>query len=101
MTIWQGQATEFGHVNSLESIMHRNVTKRGFRRGVNAFSSEFSILSAIAVVKPLKTLSRSESKESRKVFERLLKTSVVLMHLAGNKSAAHEAHARPRAVAWR
>jgi hypothetical protein len=97
LVVTGNSAKSFGDVNPIESIMHRSVVQHQIGGGKTAFVSEFSIPSAVAVVKPLKAIMSSKEAAARKVADRVLKTSAVVMMVGGQKP--FEFHTKPRTVA--
>ncbi|MDZ4832701.1 MAG: hypothetical protein SGJ27_02755 [Candidatus Melainabacteria bacterium] len=97
LVVTHDKASNFAEVNPIESIMHRSVAKHELGAGKRAFVSEFSIPSAVSVVKPLKAMLASSDAEAKKVAARILKTSAVVMMVGGQ--AQFDYHAKPRTVA--
>src|SRR5262249_42771184 len=73
---------EFAQINPIETISHRRVSSRAIANGVKVHTSEFSIASAIQSVKPLQAVIGSKNPQAKKVADRLMKTTAVLMHLS-------------------
>lgn len=97
LVVTHAAANSFADVNPIESIMHRSVNSHELGAGKRAFVTEFSIPSAVSVLKPLKALMASNDDAAKKVANRVLKTSAVVMMMGGNKP--FEFHAKPRTVA--
>jgi hypothetical protein len=91
------RAATFADANPIESIMHRSVTTHNLGAGKRAFSTEFSIPSAVQIVKPLSAMMLSENAAAKKVAQNVIKTSAVMMHLGG--ATPFEFHAKPKTVA--
>ena len=89
---------QFADVNPMEAMMHRSVSSQELGDKV-AFTSEFSLPAAVQVMKPLKAIFASDNDNAKKVAQRVLKTSAVIMQVSGN-SAKFEHHVRPRRVAF-
>lgn len=97
LVVTTDKAKTFADVNPIESIMHRSVNRHELGAGKRAFVSEFSIPSAVNVVKPLKAVLNSSDADAKKVAARILKTSAVVMMVGGQ--AAFDYHTKPRTVA--
>lgn len=87
----------FADANPIESIMHRSVSSHDLGSGKRVFTSEFSIPSAVQIVKPLSAMMKAENAAAKKVAQNVIKTSAVMMHLSG--STPFEFHAKPKTVA--
>ncbi len=92
------RAAQFSDVNPLEAMMHRSVSSQEIG-DKTAFTSEFSMPAAVQVMKPLKAIFASDNENAKKVAQRVLKTSAVIMQVSGN-TAPFEHHVRPRRVAF-
>ncbi len=97
LVVTHDKASNFADVNPIESIMHRAVKGHELGAGKRAFVSEFSIPSAVNVVRPLKAMLNSNDVNAKKVAARILKTSAVVMMVGGQ--APFDFHAKPRTVA--
>ncbi|MBX9670720.1 MAG: hypothetical protein K2X93_24175 [Candidatus Obscuribacterales bacterium] len=75
---------DFGQINSIESISHRNVGSHDLQ-GARVHTSEFSVASAIMSVKPLQAVMTSNHPQAKKTASKLIKTTAVLMHLNGSE----------------
>ena len=64
----------FEQVNTVEAIGHRNLRSMEIGNGFRAFSTEFSIPSAITALKSLRTMLKSKTSEGMKLRGHLLKT---------------------------
>jgi hypothetical protein len=89
------KSNDFASVNALDRIAHRRVTSSAITNGVTIHSSEFSTLSALEAVGPLKKVMASSHPEARKLAQQVIKTSAVLMHL-GSGSEDFKAYGRTR-----
>jgi len=79
--------------------MHRFVSTQELG-DKTAFTSEFSLPAAVQVMKkPLKAIITSDNANAKKVAQRVIKTSAVIMQVSGN-AAPFEHHVRPRRVAF-
>ncbi len=75
---------DFGHINPIETISHRNVESHDLQ-GARVHTSEFSVASAIMSVKPLQAVMTSNHPQAKKTASKLIKTTAVLMHLNGSE----------------
>lgn len=91
------KTTDFAAVNSLDRIAHRRVSCVTTDGGT-VFTSEFSTLSAMEAVEPLKKVLTLRHPEARKLANQIIKTSAVLMQLGGN-SDDFKHHFKPKATA--
>ncbi len=98
VTVTTLSADQFGDVNPVETIAHRSVSRQTLNANSTAFHSEFSLPSAISAINPLLTIVRSNSSEAKKIRERLMKTTAVLMQIGGG--APYAVHARTKMVAF-
>lgn len=64
-----------------------------------SFTTEFSLPSAIELIKPLKAILNSDNIEAQKVAQKVFKTSAVGMRLSAGHSAPYEFYTKPRTVA--
>jgi len=102
MTVAAEDAGAFAQVNAFEAISHRNLTDRVLKPGTKVYTTEFSALSAIGTVKPLQVLAKSQHHEAKKVAERMLKTTAILLTLRGSRVAnggAYQHYFRPTLTA--
>lgn len=97
LVVTHDRAATFADANPIESIMHRSVTSHDLGSGKRVFTSEFSIPSAVQIVKPLSAMMKAENAAAKKVAQNVIKTSAVMMHLSG--STPFEFHAKPKTVA--
>lgn len=81
ITISSNASEDFASVNAIELVQHRSLDQSKLNNGWNAYASEFSIPSACYAVKPLKRLMTSSDRESKKMANRIAKTTAVLMTL--------------------
>jgi len=89
VTLAHEKAGEFAQVNSIEAIPHRNVASKAIKQGVKAHTSEFSIASAIQTVKPLKAVMSSSHPQAKKVADKMVKTTAILLHMGGSGEFQH------------
>ena len=89
LTIASAKSGEFAQVNAIEAIPHRNVATRVINNGAKLHSSEFSVVSAIQIVKPLHAVMNSKHPQAKKVAERMMKTTAVLLTLGGKGEFQH------------
>lgn len=88
---------EFAQVNSVETIAHRNLSSVAMNK-CKAHSSEFSVLSAIDSVKPLKALAASTHPQARQIAGKMLKTAAIVLHLS-NSNNQYQHYFKPRLTA--
>ncbi len=89
----------FRDVNPAQMIGYRNIREQANIEGIKAFTSEFCVSHALAVVQPLKKMIRSENEHCRKVSNHLLKTMAILMQLNA-AGASYQQMMRPRVTAY-
>ena len=89
LTIAQAKSGEFAQVNAIEAIPHRNVATRALKNGVKFHSSEFSVVSAMHSIKPLQAVMGSKHPQAKKVADRMMKTTAVLLTLGGKGEFQH------------
>lgn len=87
---------DFSEVNGLDMIGHRRVSTSSLVDGVTLHSSEFSTLSAMEMIGPLKKVMSSKHPEARKLAQQMIKTSAVLMHLGAGASEDFKPYGRTR-----
>ncbi|MBX9952491.1 MAG: hypothetical protein K2Y39_25180, partial [Candidatus Obscuribacterales bacterium] len=88
---------EFAQLNPIETIAHRglsSIVKNGYR----AHMSEFSVVSALDTVRPLKMLVASRHPNARRLAGRMMKTTAILMQIGGS-SGQYQHYFRPRMTA--
>ncbi len=95
-TLTQARVKEFRDVNPIESVQHRGVTRMTLDGNRTAFTSEFSLPSAMNAMSPVKTLVKSQHKDMKRLANSMMKTTAVIMHL---NSTPYEFHAKPRKLA--
>lgn len=91
------KAKDFESINELDIIAHRRLSSSATASGVTIYTSEFSTLSALEAVPPLKQVLTLKHPEARKLANQMIKTSAVLMHLGGGEDFKH--HIKPRMAA--
>ena len=74
----------FERVNPMESVGYKSVAAVNHGNGIKAFNAEFATMHAIGSVKPLKEIMSSKHDNARRISNKLMKTSAVLMHIGGN-----------------
>ncbi len=87
---------DFAEVNLLDMICHRGVSTTALTEDVNLHCSEFSTLSAMEVIGPLKKVMSSKHPEARKLAQQMIKTSAVLMHLGAGASEDFKPYGRTK-----
>ena len=100
MLVSAGSGTDFASVNHIESVLHRGVCTT-MVSDLKVHQSEFSTLSAITGVLPLRAIVESKSPSTKKIASRLLKTTAVLMHLGAANQGDFQCFAKPRVTALR
>ncbi len=73
-------------INPADAISHRYVSSQSLENGLKAFSSQYSIPSAMSAILPLRELMQSNQPHARRTAKQLLKTTAVLMHLQSGGS---------------
>ncbi len=99
-TVCARRAGSYSAVNPMESIMHRDVNEVATADGVGAFTSEFSVHSAVQSVSSLRSIFASSHPECAKLSSRMMKTSAILMHLSGSQEPFQQ-YLAPRVAAYR
>jgi hypothetical protein len=81
-------------INPAEAIAHRYVSSLPLGNGLKAFSSQYSIPTAVSAILPLRELLQSNHPHARRTAKQLLKTTAVLMHLqaGGSQFCRHPKH---------
>ncbi|MBX3153897.1 hypothetical protein KF728_27330 [Candidatus Obscuribacterales bacterium] len=87
----------FERVNPMESVGYKSVAAVNHGNGIKAFNAEFATMHAIGSVKPLKEIMSSRHDNARRMSNKLMKTSAVLMHLGG--IGEFEVYAEPSVAA--
>ncbi len=85
---------EFAELNKLEAISHRNLSSQNLGNGWKLHSSEFSVLSTISAVKPLRTMLTTERPQARKLLNSILKTTAVTLNMNKGKGP-YQQYSRP------
>lgn len=83
-TIAERQITDFSQVNMIDCVAHRNV-QSVHNHSLTVFTSEFSIVSALAGFKTIGELRNSSISTHRKLADQCLKNAAVLFQIAGKK----------------
>ena len=99
LTITNANIKDFGQVNAVEAIAYRNIKEQDLGNGMKVFSAEYSIPSAIASIKPLKTLCNSQHPEARKLSSHLMKTVASMLQMNRNGERYQQVF-RPRMAAF-
>ncbi|HEY9788346.1 MAG TPA: hypothetical protein V6D17_23355 [Candidatus Obscuribacterales bacterium] len=100
ITLTDGRVRSFEDVNPAEAIGYRSIVSQELAHGDRAFVSEFSGASAIDVVKPLRALMIADNPEARRIRNRLLKTSAIILHLTSGKPP-YQQYLKPHLTALR
>lgn len=95
-----GTGSDFASINHLEAITHRGVSSI-MVSDLKVHTSEFSTLSAMAGVLPLRAIVESKHPQSKKIAERMMKTTAVLMHLGAGDQSDFQYYGKPRVTALR
>ncbi len=88
---------DFAQLNALETISHRNVQSE-VKNGHRAHTSEFSVISAMDSVRPLRLLAMSKHSQAKHIADRMMKTTAIMMHLSGN-GGQYQHYFKPRMTA--
>lgn len=91
------KGNDFAATNHIETIQHRAVNTRALGKSLTLHSSEFSTLSAMDSVLPLRAVCSSKHPNSKKLAQKMLKTTAVIMQLSGNGDYQH--YVKPRLTA--
>ncbi|MBS1998067.1 MAG: hypothetical protein JSS86_17210, partial [Cyanobacteria bacterium SZAS LIN-2] len=75
----------FEDINPGQAIAYRRVVAKDWGNGVQAFHSEFSILSMLQNYGAVRELVKSQDAETRKTVDAMLKTSAILLQIGGEK----------------
>lgn len=81
--ITKHHGAEFAQINAVETIAHRNV-QSSIKNGHRVHHSEFSVISALDTVKPLRALASSKNVVARQIAQRMIKTTAIMLQLGGN-----------------
>lgn len=100
LLVTQDRSSDFASVNHVESVMHRNVETASLSSTLTVHSSEFSVPSAMSGVLPLRALVESKHPDARKIAQKVVKTTAVLLHLGVN-SGEFQHFVKPRMTALR
>lgn len=90
---------DFERLNPLERVGYRSLSAHE-RNGTKIFSCEFSTAHAINSIRPLQAVFDSNHPNARRISDRLLKTTAVLMHLGANREE-FRSYASPALAAMR
>lgn len=90
--------SRFEHLNPLRSVGYRAMASHSYSDGVTAFQGEFSTLSAISSVRPLRAVSISRHQNAKRILDRLIKTSAILLQLGAGE---FRVYAEPSLTAMR
>jgi len=88
---------EFAQINAVETIAHRNVQST-VKNGHRAHTSEFSVLTAMDTVKPLKALAMSKHANAKQIADRMMKTTAIILQLGGG-AGQYQHYFKPRMTA--
>jgi len=75
----------FERVNPMEAIGYKSVSSVHHGNGIKAFNAEFATTHAIGSVKPLMDIVGSKHENARRMSNKLMKTSAVLMHISAGE----------------
>ncbi len=78
------EANEYEKLNPARRIAYRKLETKKLQSGFYAYTTEFSISSAVLHVKPLQKILLSDDSEDRKIANRLLKNYVILEDVFSN-----------------
>lgn len=88
---------EFAQINAVETIAHRNVSST-LKNGHRAHTSEFSLLTALDTVKPLKALTMSKHAHAKQITDRMMKTTAIILQIGG-AAGQYQHYFKPRMTA--
>lgn len=77
-------ADEFEKINPAHRIAFRRLETKTLPSGIHAYTTEFSISSAVLHMKPLQNILLSNNPEDRKIAARLIKNFVILEDVYGD-----------------
>jgi hypothetical protein len=100
LMVTDDRGTDFSSVNHVESIMHRGIVSNSIDSDLKVHTSEFSTLSAMAGILPLRAVFESKHPHSKKIADKMLKTTACLMYLSGNQGE-FQYFVKPRMTALR
>ncbi|MBX9951717.1 MAG: hypothetical protein K2Y39_21280 [Candidatus Obscuribacterales bacterium] len=89
---------EFAQINAIESIAHRNLSTE-IKNGTRAHISEFSVISAMDSVLPLKTMFKSYHPQGKQAAGHMLKTAAIVLQMNGAGQYQH--YFKPRLTAMK
>src|SRR5262249_2465148 len=98
-TVTSGDVKAFEEVNPAEAFGYRNMTSKQLCAGLNLFASEFSITTAMRMVRPLRHLAASRHPHAAQLTSRIMKTAAILMQ-TGAGSGAYQPIPRARVTAF-
>jgi hypothetical protein len=78
------EKNEFEKINPAHRIAYRKLESKKLKSGFYAYTSEFSISSAVLHVRPLQNILLSNDPEDQKIANRLVKNYVILEDVFGN-----------------
>jgi hypothetical protein len=73
----------FEEINPAQFVAYRRMAAKQWDQGVQAFQAEFSIVSMLQSVAPLREMVRAKDAETRKAVDSVLKTSAILKQFGG------------------
>ncbi len=95
--ITKHHGAEFAQINAVETIAHRNV-QSAVKNGHRAHTSEFSLLTALDTVKPLKALAMSKHVHAKQIADRIMKTTAIILQIGG-AAGQYQHYFKPRMTA--
>jgi hypothetical protein len=95
--ITKHHGAEFAQINAVETIAHRNV-QSVVKNGHRAHTSEFSLLTALDTVKPLKALALSKHVHAKQIADRMMKTTAIILQIGG-AAGQYQHYFKPRMTA--
>jgi hypothetical protein len=76
----------FEEINPVQQVSYRRMVGKDLKDGMKCFQSEFSILSMLQSLEPLKNLVRADDAQNRKIASAMLKTAAILTQIgAGDR----------------
>lgn len=89
---------QFAQINAIETIAHRNLTS-ALKNGMRAHTSEFSVISAMDTVRPIKAMFKTLHPKGKQVADHMLKTSAIVLQLGSGGKYQH--YFKPRFTAMK
>lgn len=98
ITVTPGSVREFGDVNTIECISHRDV-RTANKETATLFTSDFSVTSALKELPTLVEMRKSNDPAARRVAADIIKTAAILMQLGSSRGAYQRVTPKTRLTA--